>query len=273
MKQRIHIQREQYMREKNTSGRILRAAIAAVTLAGAAGLSQGATLYWDGDATGAVGNPPTTGVGGLTGNWDASSNWWNGTSYQAWTGTGGQDIATFTGTAGTVTVNSTVNANQINISTTGYQITGGTINLTGARTFSVFNSTVFATVASQITGSGGLTKTGSGVLTLTNSGNTYSGGTTISLNYLLVTSDGALGYLPTSPSTNITMANGAFFGLQTSGGSVAIDANRTILINGNVMFTTGSASGQVGQTLTLNGKITGPGGNAISLSRNILHLL
>lgn len=100
------------------------------------------TLYWDGDGTGAVGNPPTSGVGG-SGTWDlTTSNWWNGTSYTTWANLGGATgtQASFGGTAGAVTIDAggvrvgVGTSTGVNVTTSGYSFSGGpvTFDFTGA---------------------------------------------------------------------------------------------------------------------------------------------
>ena len=93
----------------------------------AATSASAGTLYWDGNGTGATGNPPTANVGGA-GTWTAGTGlWWNGTAYQLWnasTPVVGQDIADFRVSAGAVAVSGTVNVNKINIALVGYSFTG-----------------------------------------------------------------------------------------------------------------------------------------------------
>lgn len=114
---------------------ILGSILAMLCLALPTGTHAG-TLYWDGNGTGASGNPPTSGVGGA-GTWtSAGAQWWNGTAYQAWNAAGGQDIADFRVAVGAVTVSGTVNVNKINValSTSGsaYSMSGGTVAFTGS---------------------------------------------------------------------------------------------------------------------------------------------
>ena len=139
-------------------------ASALTVIALALSLNTGAragTLYWDSDGSGAVGNPPTSGVGG-TGTWDTSSSkWWNGTSYQTWIAAGGQDVADLRGTAGTVTVSGTVNVNKINITVASYTISGsGTVAFTGAPGVIDVNTVNGGTFSSGATGSLQINSTG-----------------------------------------------------------------------------------------------------------------
>ena len=138
----------------------LRNFLAATTLGLCLGhSSEAATLYWDGNGTGASGGPPpTTGAGGA-GAWNSATNanWWTGVGpnfYQFWNAAGGEDIADFRGSVGAVTVGGTVNVNQmlIRVGTSGttYSFTGGTVNFTGTQgiidAFTT-NSTTFASGA------------------------------------------------------------------------------------------------------------------------------
>jgi fibronectin-binding autotransporter adhesin len=133
--------------------------------------------YWDANGTAA-------GVGG-SGTWDSASALFS-------TAVAGTDATTravgevviFAGTAGTVTLSGTVNANSgITFNTDGYSLAGGTaLNLGGAsaavNTITT-DSAVNAAIATDITGSTGLTKAGAGTLTFTGT-KSYTGGTTTS---------------------------------------------------------------------------------------------
>jgi autotransporter-associated beta strand protein len=82
------------------------------------------SLKWDPART------PATPSGG-TGTWDLASSFWsdNGVS-KLWTDTTGQtDIATFGGTAGTVTLGSNIAAKGLFFSTPGYALSGSTLTL------------------------------------------------------------------------------------------------------------------------------------------------
>ena len=129
-----------------------------VALALFAATAEAGTLYWDGNGTGASGNPPTAGVGGA-GTWDSGTmaNWWNGSAYQLWNAAGGQDIADFRGTNGTVTVSGTVNVNKINVAyssaANAYAFTGGTVAFTSSPGIMDVNGTGLSTFSSDATGS------------------------------------------------------------------------------------------------------------------------
>jgi autotransporter-associated beta strand protein len=73
-------------------------------------IAKAQTLYWDGDGTGATGNPPASGVGG-TGIWNSTNLfWWTGTAHQAWAPNA---LADFRGSGGTITVSEAVAANRL----------------------------------------------------------------------------------------------------------------------------------------------------------------
>ena len=150
-------------------------ATATAALAAAAWLQAHAavagTLAWDPSHT------PASPSGG-TGTWDTNTtpNWAVGASDTVWTDTTGTDTAVFGGTAGTVTLAGTETANRLVFNTSGYLLTGGTLNLAGSTPTITANAN--AQIASVITGSNGLTLAGAGTLTLTGS-NTYAGTTTI----------------------------------------------------------------------------------------------
>ena len=200
-------------------------------------------LYWDGDGTGAEGNPPTNGVGGA-GTWhNSSNNWWNGLSYQQWTNSGGENIAEFRPAVETVTLSGTVNVSQVvftNLTTGGnHTLSGGTLNLTGVATIQNRDTfTTVDTINSVITGTNGLTKTGSVRLVL-NTNNLYSGTTTVSQGVLDIAVNGAI------PSNSI---------INLAGGTLRVWED----INPTAAGLTGSSS--------LTGQGTGNG--TLTLSRN-----
>ena len=154
---------------------------AMVTIADSSGPGP-EVLYWDPNGTGGV-------TLGGTGYWDTSPTnyvWWNGTGDVAWTA---GDVAIFSGTAGTVAVSSAITANDVIFATDGYLLDGtGSLDAVG---FEV-NSGLQATVATEVTGSEGVTLAGSGTLIVSGS-NTYTGATIISSGTLRLATDDALG--------------------------------------------------------------------------------
>ncbi len=133
------------------------------------------------------------------------------------------------------------------------------------------------TVASAITGSGGLTAGGAGTVILTGT-NTYSGGTYVSGGVLNINGDAALGAVPGAPANNIFINGGT---LQAGAASVALASTRNIVTgiatlnaifdtNGNAMSVGGVISGigninKIGTgTLTLSGANTYTGSTFVS---------
>lgn len=200
-------------------------------LAGLVTAVHSAPLYWDGNSSGpdADGGPGSWSTGAT--NWDSSA-------------TGGSDVpwtdgseAVFGGAGGAVTVSgSTITASGLTFSAPGYQLGGGTIQVSSP--FMVDTGSHDVAVNSVIAGSGTFTKKGSGILTLGGL-NTYSGITTISEGILKVASSTALG----SMGSRVEVANGA-----------TLDANgrgfgtKTITISGSgvggagALVNTGSAT-------------------------------
>jgi autotransporter-associated beta strand protein len=105
-------------------------------------------------------------------NWNGGSGPWD-TTTSRWTGggtlwrNGGDDVAVFGGTAGTVTIGSGISTNAATFNTTGYQLSGGGLALSGWNPTFNTASGVTATIGSVISGSDGLIKTGAGNLVLT----------------------------------------------------------------------------------------------------------
>ena len=124
-----------------------------------------ATVYWD---PGKLDASP--GSGG-SGSWDTySSNWWFGGGTDVAFSTAG-DNAVFAGTAGTVTINTSVLANAITFNTPGYSIGGsGTLSFNGSTTTITIPSGTPTYFNGLLAGSG-YTLTGGGVAVLSNPGN------------------------------------------------------------------------------------------------------
>ena len=130
----------------------------------------------------------------------------------------------------------TFDLNGNNVSVALLQGTGGTISL-GASTLTVTES-ASTTLASVLTGSGGLSMQGTGLLNLTGI-NTYTGPTTVSNGRLAVngsiTSDVTVG-----PGGSLGGA-GTIFGSVTNGGMLAPgNSIGTLTVTGNLTQTTGS---------------------------------
>ena len=231
------------------------------------------TLYWDSDGTGAVGTPPTSGVGGA-GTWDTSSaKWWNGSSYQTWTAAGGQDVADFRGTAGTVTVSGTVNVNKINIATgavgSAYTISSGTVAFTGSPGIIEVTSTAGSVFSSGASGSLKLNATGNsqtvgGSIVAIISGATSLGSFELALNTdsnaLLL--DNAAGLGPASSTVKLTKGV-----LNLSGGSTySFNAWATELAGGAVRGRYGSCTWNGATTLTANSMLMARNGSGGALT-------
>jgi autotransporter-associated beta strand protein len=188
------------------------------------------TYYWDTDGS-TTGNDAVTGVGlGGTGTWDtATSNWWDTATLGTWVN-GGGDTAVFTGpavgipTLNTVTLSGTLNAAQVRFNRSGYTLTGGTLNLSGAGAGLSATLGDSATISSVISGTDGLTVTGGGSVRLTNNSNSYTGVTTIANGSLIISNPAQLGASSSAISiltTNQTPQNNTLFGF--GGGSLVLD--------------------------------------------------
>ena len=119
-------------------------------------------------------------------NWDSGVLWANGNN------------AIFSGTGESVAV-TTITANGLTFSNTGFTLTGSTIALGAAATPIV--ATADATIASIVAGANGLSKSGAGILTLSGV-NTYTGATAITAGTLKLGNAAALG--TTAGGTTIT---------------------------------------------------------------------
>ncbi|GJE57434.1 autotransporter-associated beta strand repeat-containing protein [Methylobacterium thuringiense] len=230
--------------------------------------------YFDGaDTTGA-----TAGGQGGTGTWNtANTNWTTlpgGQVNDVWR----SGVGIFGGTVGTVTVAGTQDIQGLQFTTTGYALTGGSLNLGGnpfnadTNSFITVDANVATTIGSALVGSAtvGLTKLGAGTLTLTgNSG--YSGGTILAAGTLNAGGANALGTAGTLAFTGGTLQYSAANAADYSGRFSTADgqAYRVDTNGRNVTYATGLASqgGSLAKlgagTLTLTGASTYAGATAI----------
>lgn len=205
--------------------------------------------YWDGTDTTADGL-----VDGGNGVWtNAATNWTlaDGSNNTNWAASV-EKIAIFGGaTGGTVQVQDSVAVNGLQFAKS-YDLTnaGGQIQITSAATELRVDPTVTATIATPITGAGGINKTGEGTLIFTAAAgsNTYSGTTLISAGVLKI---GATNTLPTS--TAVTVGSGAFTAhLDLSEASQQIASLQVASNNANFDSTVTIGAGQA---LTVNGNL------------------
>ena len=181
---------------------------------------------------------------------------------------------------------------------------GGTAGSLGAGAVTnngtlVFNHSDSISLGNLVSGTGSLKQAGSGMLTLTSS-NSYTGATLVNSGTLALAGSGALarstaitinGGTLDMGSLNATNLNGSNTGVsfgsnggtltgsgtltitgQTGGASsFVLAAGATAVVNENLVLSTTNASGYqalatfgVGANLTINGKITGPGGLFLS---------
>ncbi len=207
---------------------------------------QGATIYWDPDASTTGNNVDGTNLGG-TGTWDTTTAlWWDTSSLAVWPNTSA-DTAIFTyaypglgiPTPFTVTLASGgLTANSLQFNRSGYAITGDTLTLAGANAGLSVQMGDTATINSLIAGSSGLIKTGGGLVRLTNSLNSYTGATMIKNGGLVITNAGQLGmdssaivvssYNPVLGSTNVRGFGGGSLVLDGSGGGIAVSRDLSL---------------------------------------------
>ncbi|WP_208511722.1 autotransporter-associated beta strand repeat-containing protein [Variovorax paradoxus] len=186
-----------------------------------------------------------------------SGTWRVGVPGDSWTGADGKvnaawvqnQFAVFGGVAGTVDVddgNGTVRITGAQFATNGYRVQGDAIELGNAATTvrvgdgSAAGAGMTGTIASSLTGAGGLVKDDLGTLVL-GGANSYAGGTTIKGGILQIASDASLGAAAGSLALEGTTlrvtgdtASARTVSLGAGSNSFDIDAARTLALNGAV---------------------------------------
>lgn len=227
---------------RSTRQSLQAAALAATIAVGglSTGVAQAAPFTWDPAMT------PVAPSGG-TGVWNISNVFWSdGANDFIWPNTNA-DTAIFGGTAGTVTIESPIQANGMTFNTAGYVINtgaGGSLLLAG--TTPTINAAANATVNSAITGTAGLIKTGAGTLTL-GGANAYAGATRVDAGTLALSTGASLA------STSSIVMNGT--GTLDLGGNTQAVANLGL----------GTTNGSYTSTIT-NGSLNVSNANGVSLT-------
>ncbi|WP_395352769.1 autotransporter-associated beta strand repeat-containing protein [Variovorax sp. UC122_21] len=184
-----------------------------------------------------------------------SGTWRVGVPGDSWTGVDGKinaawaqnQFAVFGGVAGTVDVddgNGTVRITGAQFATGGYRLQGDAIELGGAATTvrvgdgSAAGAGMTATIASSVTGTGGLVKEDLGTLVLDGS-NGYSGGTTIKGGVLQIASDANLGAAAgglalEGTTLHVTGDTASARAVSLGAGSNNFDIDKTVALNGTV---------------------------------------
>jgi len=218
------------------------------SLALAVGATASAQLTWDPGLT------PAAPAGGA-GTWDGTTaNWSNGTSDVAWSA----NTAVFGGTGGAVTVSGTHAVTGLTLASSGYTLSGGTLDIGGGATFGIGGS--FSgpqTINSTIAGSGTLSVNGANTIAIMVLGgtNTYSGGTSISGSVRLrATNSSSLGTGPitfaSGLSNELILDNGV-----TLGQNIVASVPARISVNSGTAHLTGAVSGNsaINSSLVKNG--------------------
>ena len=206
--------------------------------------------FWDGD-TGTAFDGTINGGSGVW-RFNAGSNSWTEASGDLNAFYDQAAYAVFGGSAGTVSIDASqgaISAAGLQFLTSGYRLEGDALGLTGTSAeIRVGDGTsagagMIATIASALTGAGGVVKADLGTLIL-GGANSYAGGTTVAGGVLQVSADANLG--------------DAAGGLWLDGGALRTTASfasgRAVTLDAGALIETAS-----GATLTLNGDVDGVG--------------
>ncbi len=203
---------------------------------------------------------------GGNGNWATGGAGWNNAANAAVNYT--PTFAIFNGAVGTVTVDPAgVEFQGAQFVTDGYTVTGGALNtLTTAVRDVRVDSTKTATIASAITGTGGINKRDLGTLVLSGA-NTHSGGTTVSEGTLQLGSGGTTGSVAGNITTNATLAFNRSDAVTFAGNISGTGA--VTKLGTNTLSLTGTNTHLGGTTVTTGTLSIGAGGTAGSITGNI----
>jgi autotransporter-associated beta strand protein len=158
-----------------------KSSIISLVFLSSANLALGDVYTWNGSTTGTLGGSDNE-WNTTTPNWTGATTSWPSTSTT-------DDDASFGGTAGTVTLTTTVTANDITFATGGYTV--GADNTTGIIILDGTNPTItgvtgsLSSIGAKIQGSSGLTKAGSATIQFRGV-STYTGDTRILRGNLLI---------------------------------------------------------------------------------------
>ena len=246
-----------------------------VNLVNTAGLNVN---FWDGN--GARSDGLIQGGDGLWQNVAGNDNWTitDGTVNASYAD---GSFAIFSGTGGTVTVDDSlgaINGGGMQFAVDGYRVEGASIGLGSAPAIirvgdgTTAGAGMTATIASVLTGTGGVTKSDLGTLVLSGE-NTYTGGTTITDGTLQLGEGGTSGSIVGDVSNNATLAFDhndvhSFDGvISGTGALVQKGSGTTVLTNANTY--TGNTTVQLG-TLVINGDQSAATGNTSVLNGGTL---
>ncbi|TAE73440.1 MAG: hypothetical protein EAZ65_00525 [Verrucomicrobia bacterium] len=155
--------------------------LASLVATSSIGILHAGIYTWNGSTTG--------GLGGSSNVWDTTTTNWTGAATTWPTTTTGDDDASFGGTGGTVTLESTVTANDVTFSVGSYTVgadsTAGILILDGTTPTITCSTGSLCSISAKIQGSSGLTKAGSTTLQLRGV-NTYTGDTRVLRGNLLI---------------------------------------------------------------------------------------
>lgn len=195
--------------------------------------------YWDGADT----SPDGT-IDGGAGTWNSSNTNWTNTAGNANT-TWADLTAIFSGaTGGTVNVDDTLAIAGLQFSTDAYLLNGtGELVISDANTAIEVDPALTATIATTLSGTGGILKNGTGTLVLSGT-NTYTGSSTLTDGVVRVSSDANLG-----DGGDLVFQGGALNSTDT------FTMNRDVVVNA----AGGAIQVNSGTSLTIDGDITGTG--------------
>jgi len=227
--------------------------------------------FWDGAASADDGS-----IQGGAGTWSLTGRGWTGADGAVNGVYDNPAFAVFMGTGGTVTVDSAgLGVTGMQFAVDGYQITGDGIALTEAGTIvrvgdgTAAGAAMTATIASALTGAGGLVKTDLGTLILTGT-NSYAGGTVVRAGTLIGDTDSLVGDIDNDATLVFDQSSDADFGGDISGDGETFKRGDGVLslLGANAMDWVVETGGLLAQAGAFSGDVAIASGANFTLNAN-----
>ncbi|MEH6665173.1 MAG: autotransporter-associated beta strand repeat-containing protein, partial [Brevundimonas sp.] len=225
--------------------------------------------FWDG-----AGGQNDGAIQGGGGTWSPTGRSWTGADGAVNGAYDNPAFAVFLGTGGTVSVDGAgIGVTGMQFAVDGYQITGDGIALTEDETIvrvgdgTAAGAAMTATIASGLTGAGGLVKSDLGALILTGT-NSYQGGTFVRGGTLIGNTDSLVGDIDNDATLVFDQSTDAAFSGAITGDGETFKRGEGVLslLGGSAMDWTVEAGGLIGQAGAFSGDVAVASGASFTLN-------